>query len=88
MIGHLHLWRFMAWISVTWRSLKVRKEEGEVRWPDKSTAVGVGAGDWNNSIISAVAHSALLALQPVYPIISIQNAPSAPPAIAICGHCQ
>lgn len=88
MIGHLPLWRFMAWIGVTWGSLKVRKEEVLVRWPDKSTAVGVGVGDWNNSIISAVAHNALLALHPFYPIISMQNAPSAPPAIANCDHCQ
>jgi hypothetical protein len=88
MIAHLPLWRIMAWIGVTWSSLKVRKEEGEVRWPDKSTAVGVGAGDWNNAIFSAVAHSALLALQPVYPIISMKNAPSVPHTIANCGHCQ
>lgn len=42
MIGHLHLWRIMAWIGVRWRSLKVRKEEGKVRWQDKTGAVCVG----------------------------------------------
>jgi hypothetical protein len=43
MIAYLPLWRFMAWIGVTWRSLKVGKEEGEVRWQDKTGAVCVGA---------------------------------------------
>lgn len=84
MIAHLPLWRFMAWIGVTWRRLKVGKEKGELRWPDKSTAVGVGAGDWNNSIISAVAHNALLAPHPFYPIISTQDAPPAKRSMANC----
>jgi hypothetical protein len=88
MIALLSLWRFMAWIGVSWRGLKAEREEGVGGWPDKSTAVGVGAGDWNNSIILAVAHSALLALKPVYPIISMQNAPSIKYSIANCGHYQ
>lgn len=88
MIGYLPLWRYMAWIGVPWRRLKVGKKERVVRWPDKSTAVGVGAGDWNNSIISAVAHNTLLAPQPVYPIISTQNAPPAKHSMASCGHWQ
>ena len=76
MIALLPLWRFMAWIGVKWRRLKVGKKEGVVRWPDKSAAVGVGAGDWNNRIISAVAQIGLLALLTKYVIISMSNAPS------------
>lgn len=88
MIARLLLWRVAALIGVMWRRLRISEEEGVVRWPDKSTAVGVGAGDWKNSIISAVAQNALLALQAVYPIISMHNAPSTPPAIANCSHWQ
>ena len=56
MIGHLHLWRFMAWIGVTWSSFKVRKEEGEVRWQDKTGAVCVG-GVLRVSAISTASHT-------------------------------
>lgn len=42
MIALLLLWRFKAWIGVKWRMLKGRKVRGELRWQDKTGAVGVG----------------------------------------------
>ena len=54
-----------------------RKEEERLGWPDKGAAVGVGAGDWNNRIISAVSQIDLLALLAKYVMISMSNAPSA-----------
>ena len=84
MIGPLQLWRVMAWIGAKWRSLRARKEEGSDGWPDKSPAVGVGVGDWNYVIISAVALNLLLALKLFYLMISTHNARSAADTNANC----
>ena len=56
--------------------------ESVSRLPDKSTAVGRGAGGWFNSIFSAVGHVAKLALSPKTPANPSTNAPS--PASGSC----
>ena len=56
MITHLPFWRFVAWIGVMWIRLKVGKEEGVVRWQDKTGAVGVG-GDARFSANSSASHA-------------------------------
>ena len=77
MIALLPLWRVRGWIGAVWRDLKVRKGGSEGGWPDKSAAVGVGGGDCNKTIISAVARNPLLAFLPICAMVSMQNAPSA-----------
>lgn len=62
MIGTLILRRIMAWIGAELCGRLIAEGEDSGRWPDKSAAVGVGVGDWNKAIISAVAPIALLAL--------------------------
>lgn len=76
MIALLPLWRVMAWIVGCWTALKVRQGGSERRWPDKSAAVGVGGGSWNNRIISAVAQTSLLALQSISAMFSKHIEPS------------
>jgi hypothetical protein len=76
-IALLLFWRVMAWIGVKKCGSLVTGGEGSGGWPDKSAAVGVGVGDWNKAIISAVAPPALLALSPFSVMFSMQNAPSA-----------
>lgn len=71
------LWRVMAWIGVRLRWLRAERTKGKGRWPDKSAAVGVGAGHWNNSAISAVALNPLLAHGNNFLMKSGQVAPSA-----------
>lgn len=77
MIAHLSFWRVLAWIGVRKCGKLVAGGEGSGGWPDKSAAVGVGVGDWNKAIISAVAPPALLALSPFFVMFSMQNVPSA-----------
>jgi hypothetical protein len=67
----------MAWNGVWECRSWVAGWEDSGGWPDKSTAVGVGAGDWNKAIISAVAPNDLLAPQSISAMFSEQNAPSA-----------
>lgn len=77
MIALLSFWRVLGWIGAVWRDSKVRKGGSEGGWPDKSAAVGVGGGDCNKTIISAVARTPLLALLLISAMVSMQNAPSA-----------
>ena len=77
MIALLPLWRFMAWIGEGLCGRTAVGRHGEGGWPDKSAAVGVGGGDCNKTIISAVAPNPLLALLPICAMVSMQNAPSA-----------
>ena len=77
MIGDQSLWRSLAWIAAGWRILTTLKGGSEGGWPDKSAAVGVGVGDCNTTIISAIARNPLLALLPISAMVSMQNAPSA-----------
>ena len=76
MITLLSLWRVLGWIGAIWRDVKVRKGGRKRRWPDKSAAVVVGAGDWNKRIFCAVARLPLLALSSFFAVFSIPNAPS------------
>lgn len=71
------LWRVAAWNSGRRRGLRWEGRKGVLRWPDKSAAVGVGAGDWNKAIIPAVALTGLLALLSISAMFSERNAPSA-----------
>lgn len=71
------LWRVKAWSGARRRGLRSEAKKGEGRWPDKSAAVGVGAGNWNNSEISAVVLSPLLAQGNNFLMKSMQIAPSA-----------
>ena len=77
MIALLPLWRVRGWIGAVWRDLKVRKGGSEGGWPDKSAAVGVGGGDCNKTIFSAVARHSLLAPTSIPTMFSTMNAPSA-----------
>lgn len=77
MIDRLSFWRVMAWIGVRKCGRSAAGEEGSGGWPDKSAAVGLGVGDWNKAIISAVAPIALLAPSPFSAMFSTRNAPSA-----------
>ena len=77
MIGDRSFRRSLAWIGAGWKILAALKRGSEGGWPDKSAAVGVGGGDCNKTIISAVARNPLLALLPICAMVSMQNAPSA-----------
>lgn len=55
-------WRNIAWTVRVWSILQAEKKKEKLRWPDKSGAVGVGLGNWNKTIISAVTPPALLAI--------------------------
>ena len=73
----LAFWRVVAWIGVKKCGMEAVGRAGSGGWPDKSAAVGVGVGDWNKALISAVAPPALLALSPFSVMFPTQNAPSA-----------
>lgn len=88
MIAPFAHWRVMAWIGGWQWGGWVAGGEVAGGWPDKSTAVGVGVGDWNKGIISAVAHNTLLAPHPFYPIVSTQDAPPAKRTMANCSPWQ
>ena len=77
MIGDRSFRRSLEWIGAGWRILTALKGGSEGGWPDKSAAVGVGGGDCNKTIISAVARHSLLALASIPAMFSTINAPSA-----------
>jgi hypothetical protein len=66
------LWRVLAWTGVMGRRLRSEGRKGKDRWPDKSTAVGVGVGDWISAIISDAARNARLSVNSIYAMISMQ----------------
>jgi hypothetical protein len=45
----------MAWVGEDWRKLKVGEKKGELRWQDKTGAVGVG-GEVRISKLSSASH--------------------------------
>jgi hypothetical protein len=77
MIALFALWRVAAWNSGRMRWLRSEERKGVLRWPDKSAAVGVGTGHWNDDVFSAVARKSLLAHGEFVPTKSMQIAPSA-----------
>lgn len=71
------LWRIKEWSGARTRGLRSEAKEGEGGWPDKRAAIGVGAGHWNNGVISAVSRVLLLAHGEFFLMKSMQIAPSA-----------
>jgi len=61
MIALLPLWRVMAWIGDGWRDLRSEEREGRLRWQDKSSAVGWGAGICFYMSFTAISARTLLA---------------------------
>jgi len=53
MIALLPLWRVMAWVGDYWRRLKTEVRKEELRWQDKTGAVGVGGEVWISKLSSA-----------------------------------
>ena len=77
MIAIRSLWRVMAWNGVWKCGSWVAGGEGSGGWPDKRAAIGVGAGHWNNGVISAVSRVLLLAHGEFFLMKSMPIAPSA-----------
>lgn len=77
MTARLTLRRVVAWFGVELCEKWAVKGGRSGGWPDKSAAVGVGAGDWNKTIISAIARISLLAPQSISAMFSKKSAPSA-----------
>jgi hypothetical protein len=88
MIGDRSFTRSLAWIDAGWRILAALKRGSGGGWPDKSAAVGVGGGDCNKTIISAVARNPLLALLLISAMISMENAPSATESLKSAVRCD
>lgn len=53
MFAILQFWRVKAWIGAGWRDFRGAESNEYFRWQDKSSAVGWGAGCWNDLIIYA-----------------------------------
>lgn len=76
MIACLPFWRVVAWISAGSTGLKSEGRKGELRWQDKSGAVGWGGECRNCWTFSASHLDALLAAFPEIDVFPPFSAPS------------
>lgn len=81
MIASFALWRVMAWNSGRWTWLGSEGRKLELRWQDKSSAVGWGVVTWDCWIICDSHALTLLALPRKINAISSFRAPSPDPTL-------